>query len=129
MPTRHINTGIVLALGASIWSNGIVAHSHGSPDPGAGKAIYEQTCVACHGKDGRGELPGVPDLTKSAGPLAKPKADLVHNVMEGYQSSGSLMAMPAKGGNPSLSETDVRKVVEYLLKEFGSEDINNAAGD
>jgi mono/diheme cytochrome c family protein len=31
----------------------------------AGKSIYTQDCVMCHGADGSGALPGAPDFTKS----------------------------------------------------------------
>jgi hypothetical protein len=37
----------------------------------AGKVVYDETCVACHGPDGTGVLPGVPDFTSKSGPLAK----------------------------------------------------------
>ncbi|MFH1820201.1 MAG: cytochrome c, partial [Pseudomonadota bacterium] len=30
---------------------------------GRGQAVYNGTCIACHGSDGTGSLPGVPDLT------------------------------------------------------------------
>lgn len=36
-----------------------------------GKAIYNQTCISCHGADGKGTLPGAPDFTLLKGPLAQ----------------------------------------------------------
>ena len=79
-----------------------------------GKALFNTTCVACHGPDARGALPGIPDLTRPDGALSKPDVDLVANVINGFQSKGSPMAMPPKGGNPQLSEADVRALIEYL---------------
>ncbi|MHB8912098.1 MAG: c-type cytochrome, partial [Lysobacter sp.] len=58
-----------------------------------GKALYETTCVACHGPKAQGTIPGVPDLAKSKR-LAKPDAELVTNILNGFQSKGSPMAMP-----------------------------------
>lgn len=81
-----------------------------------GQAIYNQTCIACHGADGKGTLPGAPDFTKAQGPLSKDNDALFKNVFEGFQSPGSPMAMPAKGGNTALTAEDINAVVRYLRK-------------
>lgn len=78
-----------------------------------GKALYEATCVACHGPSGSGAIPGVPDLAPR---LAKSDAELVRNILEGFQTPGSPLAMPAKGGNPNLTADDARAVVGYLRR-------------
>lgn len=77
------------------------------------KALYETTCIACHGAKGQGDLPGVPDLAKG-GRLSKPDAELVANILKGFQTKGSPMAMPAKGGNPNLTAEDAKALVIYL---------------
>lgn len=79
-----------------------------------GKALFQQTCVACHARTAKGALPGIPDLTRKGGPLAKTDAELVANILNGYQSEGSPMAMPAKGGNPSLTAEEAAALVAYL---------------
>jgi len=86
---------------------------------GSGKSIYEQTCVACHGADGTGLMPGVPDFTAADGPLSKPADLLLQHISDGFQSPGSPMAMPAKGGNPALNEADIRAVLGYVKGRFG----------
>jgi len=85
----------------------------------APEALYNQTCVACHGANGKGALPGIPDFTSNNGPLAS-KADvvLVQSILEGMQTPGSAMAMPAKGGNPALSEEDAVSLLRYLRDTF-----------
>lgn len=88
-------------------------------DAAAGQAVYAQTCIACHGADGKGAIPGVKDFTAMDGPLSKSDTELVTNVSQGFQSPGSFMAMPPKGGNPTLTEIDVRAVLAYLRAEFG----------
>lgn len=83
-----------------------------------GRGIYEETCVFCHGRRGKGEIPGVSDLTKKSGPLSKSDVELIANVMKGFESPGTMMAMPAKGGNPDLTESDIHDVVAYLRQAF-----------
>lgn len=85
----------------------------------SGKAIYDKTCIACHGADGTGSLPGVPDFTKQDGRLSKSDEVLLQNISDGFQSSGSPMAMPAKGGNADLTDADIKVVLAYLRESFG----------
>jgi mono/diheme cytochrome c family protein len=87
-------------------------------DPARGEVVFSQTCIACHGADGKGTIPGVPDFTASNGRLTKSDDMLLTNMINGYQSEGSLMAMPALGGNPDLTEQDMADVLAYLRKEF-----------
>lgn len=84
----------------------------------SGKEIYTQTCVACHGTDGKGTLPGVPNFGLTNGPLAKSDDVLMQNIFGGYLSPGSPMPMPPKGGNPSLTESGVAAVLQYLRDTF-----------
>jgi len=87
----------------------------------SGEEIYAQTCVACHGADGKGALPGVPNFSRADGPLGKSNDILHQNVLLGYQSPGSPMAMPPKGGNPALTGADIDLVLRYLLEAFAQE--------
>ena len=84
----------------------------------SGKDIYFQTCVACHGANGKGALPGVPNFSRADGPLGKANEILHQNILLGYQSDGSPMAMPPKGGNPALTEADIASVLRYLREAF-----------
>tara|TARA_R110002110_G_scaffold12718_3_gene60897 strand:+ start:60985 stop:61275 length:291 start_codon:yes stop_codon:yes gene_type:complete len=94
------------------------------PDTGesglSGKAVYDQTCVVCHGADGKGSIPGVPDLSGEYGRMAKSDDQLLQNIMFGFKTAGSAMPMPAKGGNPNLTKSEIRSVIEYLRSAFGS---------
>lgn len=116
---------LVAAVGA-LFSASIVtpaaADHAGAPgipgDAGNGKAVYGETCVFCHGAKGKGEIPGVPDLTRKKGPLAKTDAELFRNIADGFESPGSAMAMPARGGNPDLSDEEVHDVLAYLRQAF-----------
>ena len=89
-------------------------------DPIAGKAIFSQTCIACHGANGKGTIPGVRDFTKVDGPLAKSDAELAKSISEGLATPGAALTMPAKGGNPSLTDGDILSLIAYLRSEFGA---------
>jgi len=82
--------------------------------------IYQSACVACHGVDGAGALPGVPDLTIAGGPLALDDDVLLKRTVEGFQSPGSPMAMPPRGGNPELGDEDLKAAIRYMRERFGS---------
>ncbi len=83
-----------------------------------GADVYAQTCIACHGGDGKGIVPGTPDFTNKDGRLSKTDDDLMNSLMNGFQSPGSPMAMPAKGGNSKLAQGDLKNVLEYLRSTF-----------
>lgn len=84
-----------------------------------GKALYQATCIACHGPKAKGAIPGVPDLSKG-GRLSQPDAVLTAHIMDGFQSKGSPMAMPAKGGNPNLTAGDVKALLIYMRALTGA---------
>ena len=86
----------------------------------SGKEVYQQTCIACHGVEGKGAFAGVPDFTDPKGRLSKSDEELLKNVMNGFQTPGSPMAMPPRGGNGNLTDGDLRNVIKYLRSEFGS---------
>lgn len=90
-----------------------------SADSPAGRSIYMQTCLACHGADGAGMMPGVPDFTEPHGVLTKPDSELLRNMIAGIQSPGSPLAMPPKGGNPALTETELKEALMYIRRNFG----------
>ena len=84
-----------------------------------GKETYNNTCIACHGGDGKGAFPGTPDFTSSDGALSKSDEVLINHITNGFQSEGSPMAMPPKGGNPNLSDSGIKAVLDYIREAFG----------
>lgn len=77
-----------------------------------GKALYETTCVACHGAKAQGSVPDLPDLAKN-GSLANSDAELTTSILNGFKSKGSPLAMPPKGGNPNLTPDNAKAQVLY----------------
>lgn len=85
-----------------------------------GQALYSQTCIACHGANGKGTIPGVRDFTAPDGPLSKSDDELVKSISDGVATPGAALTMPAKGGNPALTETQILSLIAYLRAEFSS---------
>jgi mono/diheme cytochrome c family protein len=83
-----------------------------------GEQIYTQTCIACHGGNGAGMVPGAPNFPSKGSPLIKSDDELLNNITNGYQTPGSPMAMPAKGGNTKLNAEDIRNVLKYIREKF-----------
>ena len=84
----------------------------------SGEQIYMQTCIACHGGNGVGTVPGAPNFNSSDNPLSQSDEILVNHIVEGFKTPGSPMAMPPKGGNSNLSTDDVKAVVKYMKDTF-----------
>ena len=76
-----------------------------------GATIYNNLCGACH-TAGAG---GAPKLEKAAwtARTAQGMDTLVKHAIEGY--TGSAGVMPARGGNPALSDDQVRATVQWMV--------------
>jgi cytochrome c5 len=75
---------------------------------GAGKSTFDTVCTACHGTG----VAGAPKLGDKAawGPRVKQGKDALYNsALHGKN------AMPAKGGNPGLSDDAVKAAVDYMV--------------
>jgi mono/diheme cytochrome c family protein len=70
-----------------------ISFSAAADGPGRGEVVYKGTCIACHGGDGSGSLPGVPDLAGKTGPLSQDDAVVIERMAEGFLLPGSPMAM------------------------------------
>lgn len=95
---------------AKAVDKGAAAPAAGGAD---GKKVYEATCQACHG----GAVPGVPHVGKKEdwAPRIKQGKDTLHkHALEGFN------AMPAKGGNGSLSDDEVKAAVDYMANQSGA---------
>ncbi len=73
-----------------------------------GKKIYAATCAACHGAG----IAGAPKFGDKAvwAPRLKAGIDAVYAIA--LKGKG---AMPAKGGNASLADADVKAAVDYMV--------------
>jgi cytochrome c5 len=86
--------------------------SAAKPDPAKGKVVYEATCAACHATGVAGS-PKLGDKAAWAPRIGQGFEGLYHSALNGKN------AMPAKGGNASLSDADLANAVGYMLVEAG----------
>lgn len=81
-------------------------------DPVKGKKIYQTTCALCHAASIAG-APKPGDMAAWEPRVAQGYATLYNHAITGIRG------MPAKGGNPSLSEADIANAVGYMFSESG----------
>jgi cytochrome c5 len=82
------------------------------PDLAKGKQVYQTTCAVCHAAGVAG-APKPGDMAAWGPRVAQGYATLYSHALNGIR------AMPAKGGNPSLSEADLASAVGYMFTESG----------
>jgi cytochrome c5 len=79
-----------------------------------GKRLHDSMCFACHGTS----LAGIPQTGNVADwidRIAQGNLMLYEHAIVGF-TGASGMVMPAKGGNPSLSDEDVKAAVDYMIE-------------
>lgn len=74
-----------------------------------GKTVYEKSCAACHATGAAG-APKLGDKAAWKKLLTEGLNELTEDAIRGKG------AMPARGGNPKLSDTEVRAAVAYLME-------------
>jgi cytochrome c5 len=82
----------------------------GAGNSGKGKATYEAVCFVCHAA-GVANAPKFADKAAWAPRIASGMDTLYHSVLNGKG------AMPAKGGNASLAEADLKAAVDYMVSQ------------
>ena len=75
-------------------------------DVGAGKAIAERDCKACHGLDGKGVAPAIPNL-------AAQRARYLYNSLKEYKD-GKRSHAALKNLATNMSEADLNNVAAYF---------------
>ncbi|MHB8743427.1 MAG: c-type cytochrome [Sulfuricaulis sp.] len=114
-PVGELNVGSAEAakpatVSANSVMDSIIPSANAADDKG--KAVYEGTCVACHGP-GIAGAPKFGDKALWAPHIAKGIDTLHTHAIHGFQ--GKTGVMPPKGGNMSLSDADVKAAVNYMV--------------
>lgn len=91
----------------------------------AGARIYNSLCFACHGQGGVGVAGLGKPLLHSEFVDGMTDDELVHFLVVGRQPTDPLnttgQLMPARGGNPALTDTDLFNVVVYIRSLNGAQ--------
>jgi mono/diheme cytochrome c family protein len=135
-PARRLPTGLKLSaivglavpvlLGLTAIST--LADSSPSPsaalpgDPVRGATLFGQNCATCHGANLEGgigavlnpidKLPGVPNSLDPNFLI-----QIITNGRQPQPGDPKQIAMPAKGGNSSLTDQDVRDLAAYIIQQ------------
>ena|SRR5687768_2910168 len=80
----------------------------GGPD--STRTIYGSSCAACHDSGAAG-APKLGDKAAWAARIKAGKDSLYNSALKGKN------AMPPKGGNASLSDAEVKQVVDYMMAQ------------
>ena len=99
-----MNLKLPLALTAALLTSMLAVQAQAVD----GEAIFEDNCAGCH--DGGG-APQIGDNDAWQSRIDEGMDELYASAING------IGGMPAKGGNPSLSDEEVRAVVEYMVAE------------
>ena len=107
-----------LTLGGCSKNSDGAGQAKSTGDLAKGKQVYETTCATCHAADGSGVKGLGRSLVDSEFVKKSSDADLVKMVIEGRTVDDPLnttkIAMPARGGNAGLSDSDIADSVAYL---------------
>lgn len=80
----------------------------------AGSTVYDKTCALCHAAG----VAGAPKLGN--------KGDWTPRIAKGVNAlytsalNGTAKGMPAKGGNPALSDADVKAAVDFMVSKVAT---------
>ena len=82
-------------------------------EPKSGEEVYNSVCAACH----QAGVAGAPKTSDTAA-WQQRLGDGGKKTLYDHAING-LNAMPAKGGNPALSDEEVEKAVDHMLEQAG----------
>jgi mono/diheme cytochrome c family protein len=135
LPKRlKLSALVALAIPALIALTAITTLADSSPtpspsgsaalpgDPARGATLYGQNCATCHGANLEGgigatlnpidKLPGVANALDPAFLI-----DIITNGRQPQAGDPKQTAMPPKGGNPSLTDQDIKDLAAYIIEQ------------
>jgi len=100
--------GELVVASAATVANGVIPTAKAAD----GKATYDKACMACHAAGVAG-APKLGDKAAWKDRIAQGNDTLYTHAIKGF--TGKKGMMPAKGGNASLADADVKAAVDFMV--------------
>jgi len=105
---RRVATTALAAVAIFVWSAAETQTQERS-----GKEIVDSLCISCHGTGANG-APKIGDKKAWAARAEKGLTGLTKSAMQGIRQ------MPAHGGNPALTDTEIERAITYMVNQSGA---------
>ena len=105
---RRVATTALAAVAIFVWSAVETQTQERS-----GKEIVDSLCISCHGTGANG-APKIGDKKAWAARAEKGLTGLTKSAMQGIRQ------MPAHGGNPALTDTEIERAITYMVNQSGA---------
>jgi len=124
-----VSAVVALAVPALLALTAITTLADASPantglpgDPNKGATLYLQNCTTCHGVNLEGGIGAVLNPVDKLPGVANPLDPnfLIAIITNGRQPQAGdpkQTAMPPKGGNPNLTDQDVKDLAAYIIQQ------------
>jgi mono/diheme cytochrome c family protein len=110
--------GVLAVIAASCEGGGGGGEPSAAERVAAGKARFEKTCSTCHGKDATGMPKLGKNLHENQFIQSKTDDEMVKFIETGRPAWDPAntrgVDMPPRGGDPTLTEKDIRNIVAFL---------------
>lgn len=121
LPSPRPSFRALLAVAALLVLSGLLACGGGGPSAErveAGHELFKGTCATCHGVTARGVPNQGKNLHDNEFVQSRTDEEMLAFLKVGRRASHELnttgVDMPPKGGNPALTEEDLRTIIVYL---------------
>ncbi len=103
------------AISTRIKTQGSLTMGDGVPEgQRTGEMVFNKVCIQCHGADSAtANSPKITHNAEWAPRIAKGMPTLLDHAVNGFN------AMPARGGNPSLTDDELARAIAHMANESG----------
>lgn len=86
-----------------------------------GRTVWEGTCMACHGGNKATGSPKITATKKWKPRIAQGLPTLIEHAVQGFIGK-TYSEMPARGGNPDLTDEQIASAVAFMVWASGGKD-------